>query len=498
MQNISKRFPGVLALDGVDFELERGEVHVLLGENGAGKSTLIKVLAGALTPDAGTIHVHGEEVAIRTPHHGRALGIRTIYQDAQLIPELTVAENVLLGRLPRSDRFPLFVDWQRAARQARAIFDTLQIPIDPWARAAELTAAQRQLLEIARALSDRAQILIMDEPTSALSTHEIESLFAVVRRLKAEGVGIIYISHRLEEVKQIGDRVSVLRDGRRVATFPMAEVRLDRLIRAMVGRELIEMFPRREAEPGEEILRVEGLSLAGAFQDISLAVRRGEIVAVTGLVGSGIEALAHALFGALRPDAGTIWIRGVRTALPSPSAAVAQQFGLVPEDRKVLGLISKLSVSANITLAALPVLCRGGWLSLRHEERRSESLIRRLHITCPSSRSVVESLSGGNQQKVVLARWFCRPTDLLLAIEPTRGVDVGAKAEIYCLLSEMVQAGAGILLFSSDLAEVTGLSDRIVIMRRGQLVAEFSTNGTTREQILTHALVGESHKPEER
>jgi ABC-type sugar transport system ATPase subunit len=496
MSGITKRFPGVQALERVDFALERGEVHVLLGENGAGKSTLVKILAGALRPDEGTIHLDGSEVAIHTPRDGHALGIRIVYQDAHLIPRLTVAENVLLGRLPRLTRRLPLVDWRGAARRTQAVFDDLHISIDPWARITDLSAAQRQLVEIARALSEQARILIMDEPTSALSAHEIESLFAIIRRLKAKGVGVIYISHRLEELAQIADRVTILRDGRCVATLRMAEASLDGLVRAMVGRELTEMYPRRETRPGEELLSVTGLGLRGAFTDVSLSLRRGEIVGITGLVGSGIEALAHTLFGAIQPDAGHIRIHGTQAAIPSPGAAISRHIGLVPEDRKEMGLVLKMAVQANVTLASLPLLCRRGWLPPREEERKSRSLIQHLAIVTPSGRTQVEALSGGNQQKVVLAKWLCRASDLLLAIEPTRGVDVGAKAEIYRLLSEMVAEGAGVLLFSSDLAEVLGLSDRVLVMRHGRMVGEIPRGQASREQILARALVGEGRQGE--
>ncbi len=496
MRGITKRFPGVQALDGVDFDLVRGQVHVLIGENGAGKSTLIKILAGALTPDEGTILLDGEEATLRTPHRGRALGIRSIYQDTHLVPGVTVAENVLLGRLPHLAWCPALVDWRAAGRLTQEVFDALQIQIDPWARVVDLTSAQRQLVEIARALSDRARILIMDEPTSALSAHEIGNLFAIIRRLKAEGVGIIYISHRLEEVAQIGDRVTVLRDGRRVATLSMAEAGVDQLVRAMVGRPLTEIFPRREAHPGEEVLRTERLTRRGAFANVSLAVRRGEIVGVTGLVGSGIEALAHTLFGTVHPDTGEIRVRGERAPIPSPAAAVGRRIGLVPEDRKEMGLVMKLSVQENITLASLPSLCRFGWLPLGEEERLARRFIDRLTIATPSGRTQVESLSGGSQQKVILAKWLCRATDLLLAVEPTRGVDVGAKAEIYRLLADLVEGGAGVLLFSSDLTEVLGLSDRVLVMCRGRVVGDVPRGGASREQILALALVGEDKRPE--
>ncbi len=494
MSGITKRFPGVQALEQVDFQLDPGEVHVLVGENGAGKSTLVKILAGALRPEAGTIQLDGREVAIPTPQDGQALGIRIVYQDAHLIPRLTVAENVLLGRLPWRARFLPLVDWRLAARRTQAVFDDLQIAIDPSSRVTDLSAAERQLIEIARALSEQARILIMDEPTSALSAHEIGSLFAIIRRLKAKGVGIVYISHRLEELAQIGDRVTVLRDGRCVATLPMADASLEGLVRAMVGRELTEMFPRRGAAPGEEVLAVKGLGVQGAFADVSLRVCRREIVGVTGLVGSGIETLAHALFGAVRPHAGEIRICGKPASFSSPRAAVTRQIGLIPEDRKDMGLILKMPVQANITLASLPLLCPRGWLSLRAEEQKSRGLINRLAIATPSGRTRVEALSGGNQQKVVLAKWLCRATDLLLAVEPTRGVDVGAKAEIYRLLSEMVAEGSGLLLFSSDLAEVTGLSDRVLVMRRGRLVAEIPRGRANRQEILAYALTGEGRQ----
>ncbi|HUL23786.1 MAG TPA: sugar ABC transporter ATP-binding protein [Thermodesulfobacteriota bacterium] len=492
MKGIVKSFPGVLALDGVDFELRAGEVHALLGENGAGKSTLIKILSGAHPCDGGEIFLEGRPIEIRNPSHANSIGIRTIYQEINLVPTLTVAENIYLGRLPRTP-FGGIVKKKELIHNVVEVLNALNIDLDPKLLVRDLSVAQKQIVEIAKALSQKTKILIMDEPTSTLTSHEIENLFALVRHLKSKGVGVVYISHRLEEIDLIGDRVTVLRDGKKIRTLLVADTNHDELIQLMIGRRLEEKYPKRQTSPGDEILKVEHLTLGGVFQDISFRLHRGEILGVMGVVGSGTEAIAHSIAGALPYDRGEKYVAGAKVEIHSPQDAIRNRLGLLPEDRKGLGLVLKLSVKANITLANLGVISKKGWLNLAEEEALSRRYVEKLNIVAPSSSTRTENLSGGNQQKVVLAKWLCKKADILLCIEPTRGVDIGARVEIYALMNELAREGGALAIFSSDLDEVLGMSDRIIVISKGRLVAELPRNEFSRQKVISYAFGELSH-----
>jgi ribose transport system ATP-binding protein len=486
MEGIVKSFPGVLALDNVDFELRAGEVHALLGENGAGKSTLIKILSGAHPRDDGKIFLEEHPVEIRNPSHANSIGIRTIYQEMNLVPTLTVAENIYLGKLPRIS-FGGMVKKKELFRNVVEILNALNIDLDPKLLVRDLSVAQKQIVEIAKALSQKTKILIMDEPTSTLTSHEIENLFALVRNLKSKGVGVIYISHRLEEIDLIADRVTVMRDGKKMNTLSVAEVNHDKLIQLMIGRRLEEKYPKRQTSLGDEILKVEHLTLGGAFEDISFCLHRGEILGVMGVVGSGAEAIAHSIAGALPYDAGEKYVSGIKVDIHSPQDGVQNRLGLLPEDRKGLGLVLKLPVKANITLPNLDMISKKGWLNLADEEELSRRYIEKLNIVTPSSSTRTENLSGGNQQKVVLAKWLCNKADILLCVEPTRGVDIGARVEIYSLMNELAREGGALIIFSSDLDEVLGMCDRIIVVSKGRLVAEIPRNEFSRGKVLSFA-----------
>lgn len=483
MRGISKRYPGVTALDNVSLEVAHGEVHALLGENGAGKSTLIKILAGAERADAGEILLEGRPVAIDSPERALEKGIGIIYQEFNLVPHLTVAENLFLGREPAS-AVPGFISFRRLYASARAALDALKVPIDPQARVGDLSVAQQQMVEIAKATSRPLRVLAMDEPSSALTDHELRNLFALIVSLVAKGVGVIYISHRLEEVFEIADRVTVLRDGHNVGTRPVAATNRDELIRMMVGRELKESIPKRPARVGDPVLEVRGLTRAGAFRDISFTVRAGEIVGIGGLVGAGRTEVARALFGADPVDAGEIVLDGRPVRLRSPRDAIRLGIGLVPEDRKELGLILNRVVRENISLANLDALTTLGFIRIKHERAIAQEYIRGLSIRTPSAEQQTRLLSGGNQQKVVLAKWLFTRSRLLIFDEPTRGVDVGAKTEIYELMNRLAERGVALIMISSELPELLGMSDRILVMHEGRLAGELSRAEATQERVM--------------
>ncbi len=484
MRGVSKAFPGVKALDDVSFDLRRGEVHVLLGENGAGKSTLIKILAGAYQMDSGTILLDGREVRITSPRVAQQLGISTIHQELNLIPGLRVADNVLLGREPMRVRSMGLLDERRMRELAAGLLSQLGVDIDPTAKVRELGIAQRQMVEIARALSFDARVVIMDEPTAALSEKEVDTLFDTIGLLKSRGVGIIYITHRLEELNRVGDRVTVLRDGKRMDTLPIAEASLDRLIKLMVGRDVSTRGFREKVAPGPEVLRVVGLGRKGVFHDISFSLRRGEIVGLAGLMGAGRTELARAIFGRDRIDSGEVILHGERVSVKSPREAIRHGLGLLPEDRKTQGLMLSLSLRHNIVLTALARMPRGFIIRLDREADLAREWVGRLNIRPPLLGRRVLHLSGGNQQKVVLAKWLCAQCDLLVFDEPTRGIDVGAKAEVYELMNDLTKQGVAILMISSDLPEILGMSDRILVMREGMLVAEYQAGAVDQERIL--------------
>jgi ribose transport system ATP-binding protein len=486
MRGICKRFPGAVALDQVDFELRRGEVHVLLGENGAGKSTLMKILSGACSRDAGEILIDGRGEALRSPRDAHALGISTIYQEFNLVPHLSAAENILLGREPR--RASRLIDRKRLTNTARQLLTSLGCSVDPTTTVASLGVAEQQMVEVAKALSIEARILIMDEPTSALTDSEIARLFDAIRRLTASGVGVIYISHRLDELSQIGHRVTVLRDGRRIDTRALP-VPTNTLVKLMVDRELSEQFPPRTRQAGAEILRVENLSRGHRLRDVSFTLRRGEILGVAGLLGAGRTELARVIAGADRADRGAIYLDGRLLSVRTPADTIRSGIGLVPEDRQRHGLVLGASVASNVSLPQLRGLSTGGLVRRGRERSLAEVWIRDLRIKTPGPATRVLTLSGGNQQKVVLAKWLALGADVLIIDEPTRGIDVGAKADIYVLLDRLAAQGAGILMISSELPEVIGMSDRILVMHQGRVHTLIDAAGATQERVL-HAALG--------
>ena len=486
---VSKSFPGVTALSRVDFDLYPGEVHVLIGENGAGKSTLIKLLSGVYPADEGRFLLAGREVAIGSVRAAQELGVATIYQEMNLIPELTVAQNILLGREPRKAG-GLLLDAAAARARSRALLESLGQHIDPDARIRELSVPQQQMVEVAKALSMEARIVIFDEPTDTLAGKETEALFRMIRLLKAKEMGIIYISHRLEEIREIGDRVTVLRDGHLIGTLPVAETRLDELIRMMVGRDITDQFPRQRRPRGEVALEVKRLSLRGALHDVSLTVHEGEIVGLSGLVGSGRTALARVLFGIDRPDAGDIRLFGRPVTIDSPLAASKLGLAFLTEDRKALGLFQILPVSDNIILAAIKRLFPRGWIAAARERAAAAEYVSRLRIQTPSLGQLVQFLSGGNQQKVVLAKWLATQAKLFLLDEPTRGIDVGAKLELHRLMDGLVAQGTPIVMISSEMPEILGMSDRIYVMREGRIAGEFAHHEASQERILKCAVGG--------
>jgi len=486
MRGITKRFPGVTALDGVDFELEKGEVHVILGENGAGKSTLIKMLSGAYHPDEGEILLDGQRVDISSAAVAQSKGISTIYQEFNLVPQLTVAENIFLGRQPR--RFGI-VDRRKMRDEAHELLERIKVRVDPDAPVSTLGVAQRQMVEIAKALSLDARILIMDEPTASLSGQEVDRLFEIVRGLKEEEVGVIFISHHLEEVTEIGDRVTVLRDGKMVGQVP-ATTDHQELVRMMVGRSIEDQFPRRRPEVGEVLLEVTELLREGVLEDISFQVRAGEVVGIAGIVGAGRTELARAIFGADPLDSGEVWVEGRRMERFDPREAKHRGIGFITEDRQGQGIVPPLSVAENLALASLGRYTSAGFVNRKEQRSRAQKMIEELQIRTPSPEQEIRYLSGGNQQKVVIGKWLLADSKVLIMDEPTRGIDVGAKVEIYELMNELTEEGAGILMISSDLPEVLGMSDRILVMAGGRITGELSREEASQEKVMTLATQG--------
>jgi ribose transport system ATP-binding protein len=490
MCGIVKHFPGVLALKGVDLDVRPAEVHVLLGENGAGKSTLIKVLSGVYPPDSGEILFEGAPAHIRSPHDAQKLGVSTIYQEFNLVPEMSVAENIFLGREPLLNRRLGIVDRKKLMQQAREVLSKFDIQVAPETIVKRLGIAQQQMVEIAKALSLNARVIVMDEPTAVLTAHEIEHLFKMIQDFKQRGLSIIYISHRLEEVKRIGDRATILRDGAVVGTVLVGLTPVDELIRMMVGRDLKDKFPKLHVEPGEEVLRVENLRRQGVLHGVSFHLRRGEILGVAGLVGSRRTEMARAIFGVDKIDSGNILVRGKRAEIKSPSQAIRERLALVPEDRKRQGIVPTISVKHNITLSMIKRFTHIGFLDLASEKKAAQGYADSLRIATPSLDRWAMFLSGGNQQKAVIAKWLGVEADIFLFDEPTRGIDVGAKVEVYQLMGELVKRGAAILMISSELPEILGMSDRVIVMREGRIAGEFTRAEANQEKILSCALGG--------
>ena len=491
-EGIRKAFPGVLALDGVDFQLCAGEVHVLLGENGAGKSTLIKVLSGTYRADAGQVLREGRPVRVHDTSEAERLGIATIHQEFTLVPQLSVAENIFLGRQPR--RFGL-LDRKRMEADAAVLLERVGVGVPPHTRVSELGIAGRQMVEIAKALSLHADVLIMDEPTAALTAGEVDRLFALVRGLRDEGVGIVFITHHLEEIPALGDRVTVLRDGRSVGQVP-ADTPRDELVRLMVGRSIEQQYPRATGHVQETaggngarpLLRVSGLGRKGSFSGIGFEVRAGEVVGLAGLVGSGRTEVARAVFGADRYDTGSVEVLGKRLPRGDVNAAMAAGIGLVPEDRKGQGLLPDASVQDNLGLVTLRAATRAGLVDLRGQRQAAAGVAERLAIRMSGPGQHVRTLSGGNQQKVVIGKWLLARSRVLILDEPTRGIDVGAKVEIYELVNELTASGHAVLMVSSDLPEVLGMSDRVLVMAQGRLAGELTAREATQDAVMELAV----------
>jgi ribose transport system ATP-binding protein len=485
MRNISKAFSGVRALDHCSFELRPGEVHALMGENGAGKSTLMKLLAGIHRTDAGEIEIAGRPVEIASPRAAQALGIGIVHQELNLMAHLSVAQNIFIGREPRG-RLGCFLDEDRLNEQARRIFERMNLALDPRTPVGELTVAKQQMVEIAKALSFDSRVLIMDEPTAALNDTEIGELFRIVRQLKAQGVGIVYITHKMDEPKRISDRVTVMRDGRYVATVPTATTPIDTIISMMVGRTLDTAATHKPRSEGKPVaLAVKGLRRGHVLKDIDFSVRRGEILGLAGLMGAGRTELARAVFGADPIDAGEVRVDGALAKIRSPKDAVALGIGYLSEDRKLFGLATGLPVEANVTLTSVDrFVSFGAFLDERAMRRAAGEYVDRLAIRTPSIDQLVRLLSGGNQQKIVVAKWLLRDCGILFFDEPTRGIDIGAKAEIYKLLDALAEQGRAIVMISSELPEILRMSHRILVMCEGRITGELAAADATQEKIM--------------
>jgi ribose transport system ATP-binding protein len=488
MRGITKRFGGVTACDGVDLDLDPGEALGLVGENGAGKSTLMKILGGVVDPDAGEIRLEGRPVAIHGVRQAERLGIALIHQELNLVPDIDVAGNLLLGREPRWGGRLALIDRPRLDAAAREVLSRVGLDVDPRAPLGGLSPGQQQLVEIGKALSRNARILVMDEPTSSLARREVETLFGIIRQLKAQGLSVVYISHRLDEVLAVTDRILTMRDGRRVGEIPTPEATVEKVIQMIVGRAITDLFPREHARLGEEILSVEGLAFAAARAPISFTLRRGEILGFAGLVGARRTETMRALFGADPATAGRIRVAGREVAIRSPRDAIAAGLGFVPEERKLQGLILEMAIDANISLPGLHRVSRAGLLNRRWEADTSARYATRLAIKTPTLRREAQTLSGGNQQKTVLAKWLSLEPRVLILDEPTRGVDVGAKAEIYALIGELARSGVGILLVSSELEEILGLCDRAAVLCNGRLVGCVEREAMTEQRIMAMAM----------
>jgi ribose transport system ATP-binding protein len=494
MEHISKSFSGVTVLDDVSFTVRSGEVHALIGENGAGKSTLMKIVSGAYQADSGEVFWKGRPVEIKNPHQAHDLGINIVHQELMLVPQLSIGENVFLGRHPVAHKASRWVRWHDIHEQASSLLKGLGHPLDPRRTVGELSIAEQQLVEIARALAFSAELIIMDEPTSPLSEHETERLFQTILQLKERGVSVVYISHRLKEIHQIADRVTVLRDGRHIVTRPIQEVTTNNLVRYMVGREINEQFPRMSREDGPEAMRVEGLTAKGKFSDISFSIRQGEIVGLAGLVGAGRTELVETVFGAGEADSGKVYLNGKPVRIKTPVDAVRHRLALVADDRKAKGLVLGGSVRFNVALAAPRKSSRYGvFLNSSREKEVAGQLAGELHLKMVDVEQPVMFLSGGGQQKVVLAKWLAADSKVFILDEPTRGIDVGSKAEIYDLIRRLAERGVAILFVSSELDEILHLAVRILVMHRGRISGELPREGATEELIMQLATGGAVH-----
>jgi rhamnose transport system ATP-binding protein len=493
VNGVSKSFAAVAAVRDVSFPLYAGEAHALVGENGAGKSTIVKMLAGVHRPDSGTLELDGAPLTLHGPADARAAGIAVIYQEPTLFPDLSVAENIFMGQQPlrRLGR----IDRARMNARAGELFGRLGVPIHPDRVARGLSIADQQIVEIAKALSLDARVIVMDEPTAALSGVEVERLFGVVRGLRDAGAAVLFVSHRFEEIVALCQRITVMRDGRHVSTDLLADVSVDEIVRRMVGRELAAMFPKERVEPGAVVLEVQGLTRSGVFEDVSFRVRAGEIVALAGLVGAGRSEVVRSIFGVDHRDAGVVRVAGAALAAGSPKAAMAAGVALVPEDRRQQGLVLAHSIERNATLPRAQQLSRLGFLIGRSERRAAREWTSRLQVRYVRLTDPAATLSGGNQQKVVLAKWLATEPKVLIVDEPTRGIDVGTKAEVHRLMSGLAARGVAVLMVSSELPEVLGMADRVLVMREGRLVAEIPRAEATEESVMFAATGQEAAAP---
>ncbi|MDR6417063.1 sugar ABC transporter ATP-binding protein [Pseudarthrobacter sulfonivorans] len=485
LRGIHKSFGAVKALQGANLSLYRGEVTALVGENGAGKSTMVKTLAGLHQQDRGEVILNGEEISFRDPLHAREAGIAVIYQEPTMFPDLTVAENIFMGRQPLGSFRR--IDRKAMRQQALELFSQLGVKIDPDRIAQGLSIADQQVVEIAKAISLDARILIMDEPTAALSGVEVQRLFTVTRTLQARGAAVLFISHRFEEVFALADWITVMRDGAHVATAAASELTVDQVIRQMVGRDVASLFPKQDAEIGDVTLEVRNLSRRGVFHDVSFTVRSGEIVGLSGLVGAGRSEVARAIFGIDKYDTGAVIVHNHPLKALSPKASMAAGIGFVPEDRRKQGLVMELNVSRNLTLTLRKRLSRFGLLSSKSEASTTNEWAKKLQIKAGSPESPISTLSGGNQQKVVLGKWLATGPKILIIDEPTRGIDVGTKSEVHRLISELAGTGLAVLMISSELPEILGMSDRVLVMHEGRITAELSRSEATEETVMTAA-----------
>ena len=488
MKHITVEFPGVKALDNVDFELQRGEVHILLGENGAGKSTLMKVLSGVYKRNAGTVTVDGVEVDFEGTKDAKKAGINIVHQELNLIPHLTVAENILLGNEPRHAGV---ISWKKLYQNAADVLLKLGVDLKPKARLKNLSVAQQQMVEIAKCVSFNSKIIVFDEPTSSLTDKEIDALFDIIADLKKKGVSIVYITHRFDEIKRIGDRATILRDGCYISTVDVATTSVDEMVRMMVGRELKEMFPKVAVPIGDTIFEARNFKTKEKLRGCSFSIRSGEILGISGLMGAGRTELARAIIGADSVESGEIYLDEKKLLIRSPADAVRKGIGLLPEDRKYHGLILGMSVGDNITLSKLKGTLKYGMINRKNEQIEAEKYVEAMSIKTPSLKQKTKFLSGGNQQKVVIGKWLMTEGRVLIFDEPTRGIDVGAKTEIYSIMCQLANEGLAIIMISSELPEILGMSDRILVMNNGEIVGEMNRDEATQEKIMLYATGGE-------
>ncbi|MDF7799477.1 sugar ABC transporter ATP-binding protein [Pontiellaceae bacterium B1224] len=488
LKNITKRYPGVVALNNVSLDIVEGEVHALVGENGAGKSTLIKSCTGAVVPSEGTVSIQGQEFSALNPKLSEELGLAVIYQEFNLVDELSVAENIFLGRAIRKSG--MMIDKKAMAEKAAAIFEQFDIDIDPNALVGSLTVGYQQLVEIAKAVSQNAQILIMDEPSAPLTAAEAESLYVMVEKLKAKGVTIVYISHRMEEIFRLSDRITVLRDGQKIETLNTSDTNLDDLVKLMVGRELKETYPARNHQISEEVLlEVDNVSGNGVH-DISLQIRKGEVLGLAGLIGAGRTELAELLFGVKQKIAGRVVLHGKEVNPKLPKEAIAEGIALVPEDRKKQGALLEVDIKGNISMAILERISKFFTVNKKEERRIAEDYQKSMRIKTPNLEQKIKNLSGGNQQKAIIAKWLATEPTLVIFDEPTRGIDVGAKSEIYTLVNSLVESGKAVLMISSEMEEVMGMSDRIIVLQEGRISGELERKDFDQETIMGFAAQG--------